>query len=156
MIKTREQQIRANLERLANIHSAAMSALEESVAILQAELESLSEPQLSGFQQPKKSPQREQIAERSTFCAVYGGRRCPLGNTLMFKFLERLASHPGQYVSHADLFQDVWNAIREPVSLRSVVKELRAKLRAAEMFDLSDAIDGRVSGHYRLILNRAK
>ncbi len=40
MPETREQQIRINLSRLAAVHAAAMSALEESIAILQAEIES--------------------------------------------------------------------------------------------------------------------
>lgn len=157
MIETPEQQFRSNLEQLATIYSKAMTALEESGAIIEAQLDALSASHFEAFHNPKTVTQAGPlIVDRSTFCAVYRGRRCPLGNTLAFKFLERLARHPGQYVSHEVLFRDVWKAIREPASLRSVVRELRSKLREARLLELADAIDGRVAGHYRLILNRAK
>jgi DNA-binding response OmpR family regulator len=94
--------------------------------------------------------------DRSVMCVVYRGQSCFLGNTLMLKFLERLARRPNRYVSYDSLLSDVWNSIRENSSVRSVVKELRAKLRAAGMSRLSDAIDGHVSGHYGLMLDRTK
>ena len=157
MFETREQQIRTNLKRLAAIHAATISVLEESVAILQSELETLSSPKVQALRndEPRVDPDQLMI-DRSAMCVVYRGRRCFLGNTLMLKFLERLARRPNHYVSHYNLLNDVWEGVRELSSIRSVVKELRAKLRAAGMSGLSDAIDGHVSGHYGLMLNQPK
>ena len=154
MIETREQQLRATLKRLAAIHAAQMSVLDESVAILEAELDALSGAKEPATRNAEPSPESDQpTIDRGVMCVVYRGRRCFLGNTLMLKFLERLVRRPNRYVSHDDLLTDVWNAIREPSSIRSVVKELRVKLRAAGMSGLSDAIDGHVSGHYGLMLD---
>ena len=157
MIETREQQIRANVKRLAAIHAATISVLEESVTILEAELQVLSlSPQKPDLQNEKDIDPDQPLIDRSVMCVVYRGKRCFLGNTLMLKFMERLVCRANQYVSYNQLLSEVWNAVREPSSVRSVVKVLRAKLRAAGMAGLSNAIDGRVSGHYGLILNRAR
>lgn len=155
MVETREQQIRANLKRLAAIHAATTSVLEESVAILEAELYSLThskQPIRRNGDPPPNSGQPS--IDRSVMCVVYRGRRCFLGNTLMLKFMERLTRRPNCYISYDTLLSDVWNAIREPSTVRSVVKTLRAKLRSAGMSELSDAIDGSVFRHYGLILER--
>jgi len=155
MIETREEQIRANLQRLAAIHAATSAMLEESVAILEAELDALTrarEP--SARTADLRTSFDEPVIEHLTMCVVYRGKRCPLGNTLKLKFLERLLLRPNTYFSHRELFCDVWKGRREPSSLRSVVKELRARLRAAGMSRLSDAIDGHVYGHYGLMLNQ--
>lgn len=52
------------------------------------------------------------------------------------------------------MFAEVWTTVRDASSVRSVVKELRAILRAAGMANLADAIDGHVAHHYAIILNR--
>ena len=85
---------------------------------------------------------------------VYRGRSCFLGNTLPLRFIERLLLSPNQYLSHEQLQDDVWNAVRSPEAIRSVVKELRARLRRAGMSRLAESIDGRVGGHYALMLAR--
>jgi len=157
MVETREQQIRTNLKRLAAIHATTMSVLEESVAILEAELDSFSlSPPSHPLQNKKQHDPEQPLVDHSVMCVVYRGKQCFLGNTLMLKFMERLIRRANQYVSHDQLLTDVWNAVREPSTVRSVVKELRAKLRAAGMNGLSDAIDGRVYGHYGLMLNRVE
>ncbi len=157
MTDTREQQIRANLKRLAAIQAVTISAHEEYAAILQAELDALGHPMQSARPQNEKSIDPDHpLIDRNVMCVVYRGKQCFLGNTLMLKFMERLVHRANQYVNYNQLLSEVWNAVREPSSVRSVVKELRAKLRAAGMAGLSDAIDGRVYGHYGLILNRAR
>ncbi len=157
MIETREQQIRDNLKRLAAIHATTMSMHEEYIAILQAELDALSRPKQTApsIAIPSVDPDQP-IVDRSVMCVVYRGKQCFLGNSLKLKFLERLARRPNQYVSYEALLNDVWNGIREPSTIRSIVKDIRAKLRAADMTQLSDAIDGHVAGYYGLMLNGAK
>jgi len=83
---------------------------------------------------------------------IFQGRSCFLGNTLPFRLLERLLRRPNQYVSHYQLQEGVWDGEPSPESIRSVVKELRRKLRCAGMDDLAKAISGRVAKHYRLNL----
>ena len=155
MMDTREQQLRDSLKRLSAIHSAEMARLEESISTIQAELNLLACPSqaLPGLPE-QRSGVPLPIIDRDAMTVVYGGNRCFLGNTLMLKFLERLARRPNNYISYQILLADVWNGIREPASVRSVVKELRSKLRAAGMSRLADAIDGRVAGHYGLMLDR--
>ena len=157
MVETREQQLRGTLKRLVALHAAEMSLLEESIAILESELEALSRPkQPVGQTEIQPTDPNLPTIDRSVMCVVYRGQSCFLGNTLMLKFLERLARRPNRYVSYDTLLSEVLNSIREHSSVRSVVKELRAKLRAAGMSRLSDAIDGHVSGHYGLMLDRTK
>jgi DNA-binding response OmpR family regulator len=56
-------------------------------------------------------------------------------------------------VSHEQLQEEVWDAVRSRSAVRSVVKVLRAKLRKAGMTGLADAIDGHVAGHYALFID---
>lgn len=157
MLETREHQIRTILQRLSAVQVAEFSALQESIDFFQGELDKISdEPQIPTGVQNWNANSELVILNHSMMCVEYGGKSCFLGNTLMFKFLERLARRPNRYVSYEVLFDEVWCAIRERSSVRSVVKELRAKLLAAGMAGLSEAIDGRVSGHYGLMLSRAK
>jgi hypothetical protein len=82
---------------------------------------------------------------------TFRGRTCYLGNTLPFRLLARLAHRPGCYVTHDDLFTDVWDgAVRSGSVIRGTVKVLRQKLREAGMGDLAAAIDGSVPGRYAL------
>lgn len=72
MAETRGQQLRANLKRLAAIHAAEMSALEESVSNLLAELEALSRPRPPAPQyedQPTDSD--HPTIDRGVMCVVY-------------------------------------------------------------------------------------
>ncbi|WP_397570428.1 helix-turn-helix domain-containing protein [Schlesneria sp. T3-172] len=155
MITTREQQLRESLKRLAAIHAAEISILEESVAILQSELDALTHPNTPVAQGPLTPSQTaDPRIDYGLMCVEFQGRHCFLGNTLMLKFFGRLARRPNCYLSYEVLLNDVWNAVRESSSVRSVVKELRGKLRAAGMSKLSDVIDGSVARHYGLMLNR--
>ncbi|HUQ71689.1 MAG TPA: winged helix-turn-helix domain-containing protein [Planctomycetaceae bacterium] len=148
----RTAQIRLHLKRLAAVHAATISAHEEAIAIFQAELDALDDPAThDAGAQPPASSDRPAI-DKSKLSVVYRGGRCFLGNTLGLRFLERLLRRPNQYLSYATLLDDVWQAQRADSSVRSVVKELRSKLRMAGMVDLAEAIDGRVKGHYGLML----
>lgn len=80
------------------------------------------------------------------------GKRCFLGNTLVFRLFVRLAKTPNQFVSHQQLLDDVWQGRRVRTTIRGVVKRLRDTLSAAGMQDLAKAIDGSTRGHYRLKL----
>lgn len=99
-----------------------------------------------------KSAVNRPLVSRSLLAVTYRGKTCFLGNTLPLRLIECLLRVPNQYVSHEQLQEDVWNGVRSRAAVRSVVKELRAKLRAAGMAKLAEAIDGRVAGHYAIFL----
>lgn len=88
--------------------------------------------------------------ERAMLAIIWRGRTCHLGNTLPFRFIERIARRPGHYVRVSQLVDELWGGSRSPSSVRSVVSELRFKLRAAGMGDLAELIDGSNPGHYGL------
>lgn len=152
MKDSREQQIRANLQRLVRAHAAAMAVLEESIAILQAQLAEYSPGDTPIPKLPVKTRNSEfPIIDRRVMCVVFRGKQCFLGNTLMLELVERLTVSPNEYVSYQTLLTEVWHGQRDPSSIRSLVKDLRVRLRAADMFELADAIKGH-SGHYGLML----
>ena len=93
------------------------------------------------------------IVDRTTFTVHWAGKICYLGNTLPFKFFERLARRPNQLLHCDQLLDDVWQCCRSRDAMRSVVKVLRQKLRQAGMEDLARAIDGTTARHYGLMLN---
>jgi DNA-binding response OmpR family regulator len=88
--------------------------------------------------------------ERAMLAVIWRGRTCHLGNTLPFRFIERIARRPGHYVRVSQLVEELWGGSRSPSSVRSVVSDLRFKLRAAGLGDLADLIDGSNPGHYGL------
>ncbi|MCB9858465.1 MAG: helix-turn-helix domain-containing protein [Phycisphaerales bacterium] len=94
------------------------------------------------------------IVEDETLSVIWGERRCYLGKSLGFRFLAHLASRPNQYVTYDSLFDGVWGGRRSNGAIRSVVRDLRRKLRRAGMSDLADAIDGSNHQCYGLILDR--
>ena len=96
------------------------------------------------------------IADRPILSVRWRGKSCFLGNTLPFWFFERLARRPNQYYSYEQLIEDVWEGQRTFSAIRSVVRVLRRKLVAAGMDDLANAIDGSVSHHYGLMLDKSK
>ncbi|MDZ4686659.1 MAG: winged helix-turn-helix domain-containing protein [Planctomycetaceae bacterium] len=155
MLEIRFQQARDNLKRQIAILSMSVATIEESIAILESELDLISNPDIETESPP--SPEISANHPRldvGTLSVEYQGKRCQLGNNLRFKLLARLLRRPNRYISYDTLFAEVWTAVRDPSSVRSVVKELRAVLRAAGMADLADAIDGHVAYHYAIILNR--
>lgn len=95
--------------------------------------------------------------DAATFCVLYRGRRCFLGNTLPFWLFGTLAQQLNRYVSYEQLLSDVWHAQRRSnEAIRNVAQILKQKLRLAGLRDLAAAIDGRNRGHYGLILDRNK
>lgn len=96
---------------------------------------------------------RHPITDRADFSVRWGNRTCCLGNNLAFKLLERLAHRPGLYLHYDTLLNEFWDCHTSPEAVRSAVKVLRRKLRAAGMGDLAKAIDGSNAHHYGLRLN---
>lgn len=96
---------------------------------------------------------RNFFVDRSRLTVTFRGKSCFLGNTLPFRFLERLAEKPNTFVPHEELLTDVWEGNRSDAAVRSVVKTLRRKLRDAGLTEVADAIDGTTSGHYTLKLS---
>ena len=96
---------------------------------------------------------RPLITDRGDFSVRWGNRTCHLGNTLGFKVLERLAQRPRLYLDYGTLLDSFWDRHTSPEAVRSAVKILRRKLRAAGMGDLAKAIDGSNAHHYGLKLN---
>lgn len=149
-------QIRENFKRLIAEQAVSIAAYEEALANFQARFDALlltaSRDTSAPRREPKQAGDGPEI-DRTMLSVSYLGRFCFLGNTLSLRLLERLLRRPNQYVSYAQLQDDVWKAVRTPAAVRSVVKELRAKLRLAGMEALADAIDGHTAGHYRLTLD---
>ena len=102
---------------------------------------------------PRNGSARPLITDRGDFSVRWGNRTCRLGNTLGFKVLDRLAQRPGLYLDYDTLLDSCWDCHTSPEAVRSTVKVLRRKLRAAGMGDLAKAIDGSNSHHYGLKLN---
>ena len=92
------------------------------------------------------------LMDLSRFSVRHEGRICFLGNTLPFRLLARLLRRPNSYVSHQILLDEIWDGIRSPEAVRSVVKTLRSKLRDAGLVTLSNSIDGKTRGHYAVLL----
>ncbi len=102
-------------------------------------------------------PDDHPYVDVSTFCVVYRGRRCFLGNTLPFWLLGVLAQQTNRYVSYEQLLVDVWHAQkRSNEAIRNVAQILKQKLRSAGLRDLAASIDGHNRGHYGLILDHHK
>ena len=90
------------------------------------------------------------LLDGSTLSVTWKGKALHLGNTLAFRLLERLARCPNQYVTHLDLLRDVWDdEFMATATIRSLVRQLRRKLRGAGWADLAAAIRGH-NGHYVL------
>ena len=85
---------------------------------------------------------------------VWKQRCCLLGNTTSFRLMSRLLRRVNRYVSYERLREDVWyGETRSADTVRSAVRQLKLKLRAAGMRDLASAIKGQ-GQHYGLILGR--
>ncbi len=94
------------------------------------------------------------VADRGTLSINWDGRTCYLGFTLPFQLFEALARRPNRYIPVEDLLDEVWADVRSDAAVRSVVRDLRSRLRAAGMADLAEAIDGSNRGRYGLLLDR--
>lgn len=149
----RRDSIRNSLRCLAEAHAAAMRILEHTYQLLCEEFA----PDLAEYLRPTPPASADDlrpVINPSLFTVVFRGRTCRLGNTIPFRFLARLAETPERYVPHQDLIDDLWDGVCSDDALRSVVKNLRRRLRGAGLGELADAIDGLTRGHYALRFGR--
>src|SRR5262249_34952021 len=79
------------------------------------------------------------IVDFSTLSIEWNQKRCQCPG-ISLKLFERLCHYPGQYMTHEQLLRNVWQCHRSPQAIRSAVRQLRRKLRAAGMAQLADAI----------------
>jgi DNA-binding response OmpR family regulator len=99
-------------------------------------------------------PTRNQrpILDESTMRVMWRGHSVHLGHTVAFRFLQRIARCPNQYVDHLTLLHDVWeNEELAIATMRSLVRNLRRKLIDGGMQELAEAIRGH-NGRYILEL----
>lgn len=150
--------IQETLRCLATSNSAAVARIEETIAVLTnaLELDGLDVDRTvrsTANQQSTGMPKSDlPAADQTTFTVIWRGRSCFLGNTLLFRLVERLVRSPNRYVSHVDLLDDVWDGQREGSTIRGVAKRLRDQLAKDGMEDLAQSIDGSITGHYGLML----
>jgi DNA-binding response OmpR family regulator len=92
------------------------------------------------------------IVDAAAKTVTYRGGTCCLGNTLVFRMIERLARRPNEFVSFDRLIRDVWDGHpKSDEAIRSVVKELRDRLRKNGMRRLASSIRGQKKS-YALML----
>lgn len=145
MLTNKEKRLlQESLRSMTASHAAVVTQIEETISILISTLE------LDGDANTDRST--KPVVDEATFCIIWQDHTCYLGNTLLFWLFHRLAQSSNQYIAHVDLLEDVWHGERQSSSIRGVVKRLRDELIAADMEQLASAINGRVYGHYGLIL----
>ena len=106
----------------------------------------------NGFVERPANLLERPLLDESTLSVIWKGKTLHLGNTRAFRLLERLARCPNQYVTHEDLLRDVWDdMLLSTATIRSVVRQLRRKLRIADLTDLAAAIHAH-NGRYMLTL----
>jgi hypothetical protein len=160
---TKKDEIASSLRELITVYVANVNQCEAVLAKLSRQLE-LDEPvsirdalRDMSLSRGNRLPFETPHADPSLFCAVYGKRRCFLGNTLPFWLFAYLSQRLNRYVSYEQLLADVWQLPkRSNETIRNAVQILRKKLARAGLVELAAAIDGRNRGHYGLILNRQK
>lgn len=92
------------------------------------------------------------ISDPAAKTITFRGCTCCLGNTLVFRMIERLARRPNQFVSFDRLIRDVWDGHpKSDEAIRSLVKELRDRLRKNGMRRLASSIRGQKKA-YALML----
>ncbi len=98
-------------------------------------------------------PAGRPLVDRATLSVTWQGRSVQLGHTRGFRLLECLARRPNRYVTHVDLIRDVWDDNDElsTDTIRSVVSQLRCKLRAHGMDGLATAITGHCGRYVRKV-----
>jgi hypothetical protein len=107
---------------------------------------------LAGLAPTLAHHQQRPLLDESTLSVIWNGKTLHLGHTLAFLLLSRLARRPNQYVTHLDLMRDVWdNEYLATATIRSLIRELRRKLRDGGMRELATAIRGH-NGRYILEL----
>ena len=90
------------------------------------------------------------LLDESTLSVIWKERSLHLGHTRSFRLLARLARSPGQYVTHLDLLEEVWDdEDKATATIRSVVRHLRRQLCNGGMKELASGIRGH-NGRYIL------
>jgi DNA-binding response OmpR family regulator len=113
-----------------------------------------------GLDRPASSSGNDQatpsIIDEATFSVRWSGCTCRLGNTVAFRLLARLARRPNQFLSYERLRAGIWDDCESDAAVQSAVKVLRRKLNAAGMPTLAAVLDGSVSRHYALLLDKLR
>ncbi len=149
----KREELRQKLRRLAETYRLVMSLLDETFQLLceQSQIDPQDFWQQHRRRDPVTATAKGLSIDTESLVVCFNDKRCFLGNTLPFHLLLRLAQRPNAFISHDSLFDDVWHCHRSKYALRSVVKELRTKLRRGGLGKLAEAIDGH-KGCYRLRL----
>ena len=96
------------------------------------------------------------IIDSAAMTVTWRGRSCRLGNTVLFRLMERLARRPSWQFSYGRLINEVWEGqCRSDETVRSTVRHLKLRLQQAGMGGLAKAIrsDKR---HYRLAMDEPR
>jgi DNA-binding response OmpR family regulator len=151
MTGTQARRIRQLLvEVTASITAAALNLAE-----IDGVMSPLPEADVGGKKAVKRRLPTPHV-DPNSFCVEWDGHVCFLGATVTFRLLECLARRPNRFASHRQLLAEVWDGhVRERVTIRSVVRNLRVKLRAAGMNALASAVVGHGQG-YALFLRRGR
>ena len=155
MTRDKAQRLAKLLNQLTEMLMTVAICTQEIRSAVHAELDGVN-GDLCGRSEPLQSAVQGQrpILDVSTLCVSWDGRSIHLGNTIGFRFLDRIARRPNQYVTHTDLIRDAWGEDEKNIAVetvRSVVCDLRGKLREGGMDALAAAIHGH-KGHYILTL----
>jgi hypothetical protein len=144
------------LSRLHAAHANAGAAAEEIRTLLSAMFGLPATRQLRAGSPRTAHYPALPFADRDAFAVLWREKACHLGNTVTFRVFEQLSRRPDRYVSVDALLREAWRGdVRSKHTVRSVVRHLRSKLRAAHMSDLADAIHG-LAGSYGLILGATR
>jgi len=158
----RKEQIAQTLRNLTVAYIQAMNYLEETLNVFRdayelEEIASVYERCINrGNLALPPAGTNSPVADRRIMSITWRGRVCFLGNTMPFKFFERLARRPNEYVTYQQLLSEVWHGPRSKATVRDVARELRHRLVSARMNALAGAIDGSVQNCYGLMLNRIR
>lgn len=153
MTTTTRDQIRRTLYDLATAHAATIKLMEHTLELLGEELALDAKTfwqarvTLADDGRTTSNP----IVDSGSLEAVYEGKRCFLGNTVLYRLIECLSRKPNKYYTYDELLQGVWGGgVRSDSTIRTAIKRLRTALRQADMGELAKAIDGSSPGRYSL------
>jgi DNA-binding response OmpR family regulator len=81
------------------------------------------------------------IIDSAAMTVTWRGRSCKLGNTVLFRLMERLARRSCWQLSYSRLINEVWDGqCRSDETVRSTVRHLKSRLKRAGMGGLAKAI----------------
>jgi len=139
-------------QRLFELLGEMLPAL-TTIVFYAEDLRTLLRGELDGREPPagshtRRSQADEHVARRpfvdhQALCVRWNGKKCSLGNTIVFRLFDRLAKRMNQYVTYSQLREDVWEGhTRSRETVRSVVRHLKQRLVDAGMHDLGASIRG--------------